>query len=80
MSMSALYERGQVIVRNSGGGVEEFLKEYEQHPQARTVDLLDCMGYLFNIVEQQEIDPRAWKAQIEKDAEARRRSIGRAGY
>lgn len=80
LSMSPLYERGQVAVRNSGGGVEEFLKEFEYYPNGTTVDLIDCMGYLFNIVEQQTVDMGLWKAQYERDMERRRRSIGKAGY
>jgi hypothetical protein len=80
LSMSPLYERGQVHVRASGGGVEEFMQEYSLHPQAKTVDLLDCMGYLFNIVETAEIDMNRWKAMQARDMDRRRRSVGRAGY
>lgn len=79
-SMSALYERGQVHVRAAGGGVEDFLSEYSVYPNGKTVDLLDCMGYIFNIVESPEVDMNRWKHNYERDMEARRRSIGRAGY
>ena len=80
LSMSPLYERGQVLVRASGGGVEDFIQEYSLHPQSKTVDLLDCMGYLFNIVETAEVDMNKWRANFERDMDRRRRSIGRAGY
>lgn len=80
LSMSPLYERGQVHVRASGGGVEEFIQEYSFYPQAKTVDLLDCMGYLFNIVETAEVDMSRWKENFERDMDRRRRSVGRAGY
>jgi hypothetical protein len=80
LSMSPLYERGQVHVRASGGGVEDFMQEYSMHPQAKTVDLLDCMGYLFNIVETAEVDMSRWKENYERDMDRRRRSVGKAGY
>lgn len=80
LGMSPMYERGQFHVRASGGGVEEFMHEYSLHPQSKTVDLLDCAGYLFNIVETAEIDMNRWKYQQERDMDRRRRSVGRAGY
>jgi hypothetical protein len=79
-SMSPMYERGQVWVKNTGGGSEEFMREYELHPNGKTVDLIDCMGYLFNIVEGAEVDVKAWQHRSEMDQERRRRSVGRAGY
>lgn len=80
LSMSPLYERGQVWVRTAGDGVEDFMYEYEYHPNGTTVDLIDAMGYLFNIVETQQVDGALWQRQYNKDMEQRRRSIGRAGY
>ncbi len=81
LSMSPLYERGQVLVRSSGGGVEDFMLEYTYYnPQAKNIDLLDCMGYLFNIVETAEVDMRKWRMNFERDMDRRRRSIGKAGY
>lgn len=79
-SMSPMYERGQVWIRATGGGSEDFMREYELFPNGKTVDLIDCMGYLFNIVEGAEVDVRAWQQRSEMDAERRRRSVGRAGY
>jgi hypothetical protein len=78
LSMSPLYERGQVWVPVTGA--EDFLHEYEYHPNGTTVDLIDAMGYLFNIVETQEVDGALWKRQFGMDMERRRRSIGSAGY
>ena len=80
LSMSPLYERGQVLVRVAGAGVEDFMGEYETHPQSRTVDLLDCVGYLFNIVETGEVDAKRWAHLAERANQARARSVGRAGY
>ena len=80
LSMSPLYERGQVWVRNSGDGVEDFLHEYEYHPNGTTVDLIDAMGYLFNIVETQQIDSGMWQRQFNRDMEQRKRSVGKCGY
>ncbi len=80
LSMSGYYERGQVWVRSSGGGSELFMEEYSLHPQSRTVDLLDCMGYLFHLVESPEVDYRKWSYLADREAERRRRSIGKAGY
>jgi hypothetical protein len=78
LSMSPYYERGQVFVPVRGA--EAFIEEYEYYPNGTTVDLLDCMGYLFSVVETQSVDAGAWKYQAEREMERRRRSIGRAGY
>jgi hypothetical protein len=80
MSMSPLYERGQVWIRATGGGSEEFMREYELYPNARTVDLADCMGYCFNIVESPEIDMNSWRRRQAQEMERRSRSVGSAGY
>lgn len=78
LSMSPLYERGQVFVRLTGS--EDFVQEFEYYPNGTTVDLLDCMGYLFNIVETQTVDVGRWQYQMNRDMELRRRSVGKAGY
>jgi hypothetical protein len=80
LSMSPKYERGEFHVRATGGGSEEFMREYEFYPNGNTVDLIDAAGYLFNIVEQEGVDLGAWQARQAKDMEMRRRSIGKAGY
>ncbi len=80
LSMSPKYERGEFYVRATGGGSEEFMREYEFYPNGNTVDLIDAAGYLFNIVEQEGVDLGAWQARQAKDMEMRRRSIGKAGY
>ncbi len=80
MSMSPIYERGQFWVRATGGGSEEWMKEYELFPNGKTVDLIDCAGYLFNIVESPEIDMHEWRRRAEMEMERRRKSIGIAGY
>lgn len=80
LSMSPKYERGEFYVRATGGGSEEFMREYEFYPNGKTVDLIDAAGYLFNIVEQEGVDLGAWQARQAKDMEMRRRSIGKAGY
>ncbi len=80
LSMSPKYERGEVAIRQKGGGVEDFIQEFEYYPNGTTVDLLDCMGYVFNQVETQEPDMNRWHYLTEKSMEQRRRSVGRAGY
>jgi hypothetical protein len=78
--MSPVYERGQFLVPSTGYGSEEFMREYELFPNGKTVDLIDCAGYLFNIVESPEIDMQGWRRRSEMDMEQRKRAVGAAGY
>lgn len=80
LSMSPKYERGEFWVRATGGGSEEFMREYEFYPNGKTVDLIDAAGYLFNIVETEQIDTSRWQANVARDMEMRRRAVGKAGY
>jgi hypothetical protein len=78
--MSPVYERGQFLVPSTGYGSEEFMREYELFPNGKTVDLIDCAGYLFNIVESPEVDVASWRYRMERDNQLRSRSVGSAGY
>lgn len=80
LSMSPKYERGEFHVRATGGGSEEFMREYEFYPNGKTVDLIDGAGYLFNIVETEQIDTARWQDNVARDMERRRRAVGSAGY
>jgi hypothetical protein len=80
LSMSPKYERGEFQVRATGGGSEEFMREYEFYPNGKTVDLIDGAGYLFNIVETEQIDTARWQDNVARDMERRRRAVGQAGY
>lgn len=45
VGMEPIYENGLLWIPRSGGGVDQFLGEYETYPNGRTVDILDVMGY-----------------------------------
>lgn len=45
IGMEPIYENGIFWVPRTGGGVEQFLGEYESYPNGNTKDILDVIGY-----------------------------------